>query len=414
MTRVKAIFKKKIYRKSHWTIPIVLENDIWYTGQDLSYEKMTNPEKVTAEDRAKYPYIINPDNYYKIPNNRIFDMEDASDAAIYKLAIISGKMAKTKDDFNQSVHVGYFEDKAAEANSIVEKTTFEFKALEKAMNLSQNDIDGIILMLNYTTKKEDFNVDPKVASQNEKLAGLYSIAKKEPKIFLNCFEEYNPFVKEDLFIFKLIHNGLIKKSGPDYYESTNGIKGSYIGSTLNKVKDFINQKGQVSLKDKFAKLLNQIETGITVTIPMDIADANTNKEAKLGMLIAQIKSYLFDEDIEQASIGLSKLLSLVGKLDERYVELVSKYNKITLSKSESLDLTITDEELAIVKAKVSSMKETWETKTVEQLVNMAKIPTNVMKLDDMKDFIEDKEKIIAYFCDKQESSLIQKVLKSKK
>jgi hypothetical protein len=60
------------------------------------------------------------------------------------------------------------------------------------------------------------------------------------------------------------------------------------------------------------------------------------------------------------------------------------------------------------------MKETWETKTVEQLVNMAKIPTNVMKLDDMKDFIEDKEKIIAYFCDKQESSLIQKVLKSKK
>ena len=89
-------------------IPIVQENNIFYTGQKLSTQKMLGDVPLTEEELKLYPYVINPLQTHKVPNGRMFDVDDITDKAIYDLIGLSEKIAPSKSEYNPSKHKGYF------------------------------------------------------------------------------------------------------------------------------------------------------------------------------------------------------------------------------------------------------------------------------------------------------------------
>lgn len=328
--KVKLVFTERVYKKHAWTIPIVFQDGKWWTGQDLSYEKMTGKALLTKEEEEKYPYVINPEKSYKVQNNRVFDFSNPADNALYELCLISEKIAKTKSEHVSAKHLGYFEDKALEASQKVVAMNKKFEAMKELSSISDERLNEIVLMLNYMAKKEEFNINIKYANLDEKKIAVYEMIEKNPSLVLSCFPKYNPLIEEDLFIFKLIHNRLIIRHGLDYYESVAGTKGTYLGGSIDKVKEYVlRDKSANYLKEKFEKLLNQIEKGLTITIPYDVAENITTKKGTIDVLKAKIKANLFDKDYEVAKQNLAKLAEITSFADENYKEMLYIYNDAT-------------------------------------------------------------------------------------
>ncbi len=405
---VKLIFKNKIYRKYLWTVPIVFQNDVWYTGQNLSYNKMTGTEPLTEEEKAKYPYVINPTLFYKVNNNRNFDLSDPSDFALYNLCLTSEKIAASKSLFVNGRHEGYFEDKEVESEIIVKTANKKFLAYQVVNDMAETDLESTVLLLNYTAKKEEFNINAKTATKNEKMGAIYNVLEKNPEVVLNCFEKYNPSVKDDIFIMKLLHHKLIIKSGMDFYEATNGVKGTYIGSTIERIKDFLLNKSQSHLRDKFAKLIEQIETGRVVTMPVDIANQQINEKQKVSMLILQTKADLMDGELDEAKKHLDTLLALVGGSNADYISLVTKYNKmfekISTSKEEETQAKV----VAQVTSDIELFKAEWEKMELPELVKLCNAPTNGFAPQQAKEYMDTKERLIEYMVAMRSKRLMNK------
>ena len=385
---VKAVFEKKIYRIYNWTIPIVENGGRYITGQNLEYSKMIGEKPLSEEELKLYPFVINPLSFYKLPNGLSLDLDDASDQALYNLAILSGKMAKTKAEFKKASHVGYFEDKELEATIEISAARNKSNALAKIFSLNEADINSVALMLFYSTKKEDFEVNMNSSSSNAKQSAMIKLAEKNPQAILNCFKEYNPEVEDDLFIYKLVYYKLIIKTATDFYEASNGTRGKYIGKSINDVKDYLNNKSNFSVKDKFIKLLKQHETGLTVTIPVDIAKQEVDVESKKEMLLSKIKAFMFDSDDENANEKIELYVNTFGK-DSKINELIERQNK----KIEADIQKQNDSRIAELRANYEGME-------LEALLKMFNMKGNKFSLTDVAEFSDDKAKIIDYMISK--------------
>lgn len=412
--QVKMVFTEKILKKFAWTIPITYQNNKWYTGQNLQYDNLTNEPILNEEDRKKYPFVINPNTYYKVPHGRVFNLGDIADKALYDLCLITEKISATKKEWHSGRHVGYFEDKEAEATVEVDVANKEFEAMQAVMNLSDPDYEAVVLMLNYTAKKEDFNINVRTSSITEKKAAIFKLIKKDPVVVLNCFEKFNPNVKDDLFIMKLLHNRFILKSGYDYFEANNGIKGTYIGSTLERVKDYLNKKENSHLRDKFARLIEQKETGLVVEVPVDMAEQMLSKENKISMLVAQIKSAMFDGDLSDAGDKLATLLRLTSVGDEVYSKLVSKYNTLVDEASKSSMENLEIEVNKRVVAEMEDIEKDWTALSLEELLLITTKPGIFVTLkDEVKANSESKESLLDYMISKKTSQLHKKYMQNK-
>ena len=385
--RVRVVFEKKIYKNKNinWTIPIVESAGRYYTGQNLEYKKMVGEIPLTPEEAELYPFIINPNNIYKLPHGRIIDTDNPADKALYDLVLISGRFAKSKAEFKKAEHIGYFEDKEKESVSLISEVRAESNALSKVLSLNNLEIESVSLMLAYSTKKEQFDINLNSSSPNQKQAAMIKLAKKDPKIILNCFEEYNPNVKDDMFIYKLIHHKLIIRSMTDFYEGTSSGRGKYLGKSINDVKDFLSNKSNFSMKDKFINLLKQYETGMVVTIPLSQVSENIDASAKIGMLKSQIKAALFDKELSEAEEKLTKLRGLIDIKDEDYQSLVGAYNFARQTEEEQLKTQ-----------KLENLKVVYNGKEIPELLSLFKVKGSKFKLEDIKEFEDDKERIIAY------------------
>ena len=392
-------------------MPIVFQNNKWYTGQDLTEAQMRGTEVLTAEQRKKYPFVINPEGYYKVQNNRPFVKGDPFDEALYTICILSEKVAETKEDYNPAKHIGYFEDKKREAQQVVKKFNLKYEAMKAIMDTSEVDINAVVLMLNYTAKKETFNINPTTASPDEKKSAIALVIDENPQLVLNCFEKWNPNVKDDMFVMKLLHHRLIIKTGMDFYEATNGTKGTYIGSTIERVKDFLTGKQNIHLKDKFSRLIEQIETGRTVNMPIDIAEQKIDVQNSINMLKAQIKSNLYDKNIGVAKEQLDKFLTLTSPKDSDYLQLVELYNKeFAIANELSIEKLEKDVNNRVVK-EIKLLKSDLESKTLEELLKLFK-PVGLYKLDEISEIKKDREKIIDYMITKRSAFLFKEYMKN--
>lgn len=344
---------------------------------------------LTPEEEKLYPFVINPLNLYKLPHNRLIDLDNPSDKAIYDLVLLSGKFAKSKVEFKKASHYGYFEDKEIEASVIIADVMDETTALSKIIELNAIEIDSISLMLNYSTKKEDFDISVNNSSTNQKKAAMIKLARKNPKVILNCFEDYNPDSKDDLFIYKLIHHKLIIKTMNDFYESAGGVRGRYLGKSLNDVKDFLNKKTNFSVADKFRNLLKQYETGMVVTIPISEVENNVNPEDKKKMLVSQIKADLFDNELEKAELKIEKLRAICSKDDVAFASIVSAYNNACESKK------LSDKE-----ARIKSLREQYIAMDLAKLISLFNVKSSKFVFAEIEEFKEDKDKVIEYMVNK--------------
>lgn len=385
---VKAVFERKIYRMYNWTIPIIENGGRYITGQNLEYSKMIGEKPLSEEETKLYPFVINPLSFYKLPNGLSLDLDDASDQALYNLALLSGKMAKTKGEFKKASHVGYFEDKELEASIEISAARNKSNALAKIFSLNEADINSVALMLFYSTKKEDFEVNMNSSSSNAKQSAMIKLAEKNPQAILNCFKEYNPEVEDDLFIYKLVYYKLIIKTATDFYEASNGTRGKYIGKSINDVKDYLNNKSNFSVKDKFIKLLKQHETGLTVSIPIDVAKGEVDVEAKKEMLLSKIKAFMFDSENESASEKIELYVNTFGR-DSKINDLIDKHNKtIEADKQKQNDL------------RMAELKANYQNMELEALLKMFNMKGNKFSLTDVAEFSQDKEKVIDYMISK--------------
>lgn len=385
---VKAVFERKIYRMYNWTIPIIENGGRYITGQNLEYSKMIGEKPLSEEETKLYPFVINPLSFYKLPNGLSLNLDDASDQALYNLALLSGKMAKTKGEFKKASHVGYFEDKELEASIEISAARNKSNALAKIFSLNEADINSVALMLFYSTKKEDFEVNMNSSSSNAKQSAMIKLAEKNPQAILNCFKEYNPEVEDDLFIYKLVYYKLIIKTATDFYEASNGTRGKYIGKSINDVKDYLNNKSNFSVKDKFIKLLKQHETGLTVSIPIDVAKGEVDVEAKKEMLLSKIKAFMFDSENESASEKIELYVNTFGR-DSKINDLIDKHNKtIEANKQKQNDL------------RMAELKANYQTMELEALLKMFNMKGNKFSLTDVAEFSQDKEKVIDYMISK--------------
>ena len=144
-------------------IPIVQENNVFYTGQKLSTKKMIGEEPLTPEENNKYPYIINPLLTYKVANGRTFNIEDEYtgdvDKAIYDLIGLCGKIAPSKSEYNSTVHKGYFANKQKDAEAELKKIDAFYYALHSIRTMEKSGIDAVCTMLYYTSRRDEFDIN---------------------------------------------------------------------------------------------------------------------------------------------------------------------------------------------------------------------------------------------------------------
>ena len=387
--KVRVVFEKKIYKRYHWTIPIIEFSGTYHTGQNLEYKKMIGEIPLTAEEEKLYPFVINPNNFYKFPHGRTLDLDVASDKAIYDLVLLSGKFAVSKSEYKRAVHIGYFEDKEKEAVSLIDDVKDEAAALNKVLDLNNLEMESVALMLSYSTKREDFDININTSSIKQKQAAMIKLARKNPKVILNCFEDHNPDVKDDLFIYKLIHHKLVIKTLNDFYESTSTGKGRYLGKSTNDVKDFLNNKSNFSLRDKFLNLIKQHETGMVVSIPISEMSEAVNPEDKKKMLISQIKAHLFDGEIEEANEKITKLKGICDIKDEAYQSVVLKYNDMCneITAKKNID-------------RINSLTEQYNAMELAKLISMFNVKSSKFVFAEIEEFKENKEKVVEYMVNK--------------
>ena len=388
--KVRVVFDKRIYRKYNWTIPIVEFSGSYRTGQNLEFKKMIGEVPLLPEEEKLYPFVINPLNLYKLPHNRVLDTDIPSDKAIYDLVLLSGKFAKSKPEFKKASHYGYFEDKEIEASVIIAEVMDETAALSKIIELNASDIESISLMLAYSTKREDFDVNVNNTSTTQKKAAMIKLARKNPRAILNCFEDHNPNSKDDLFIYKLIHHKLIIKTMNDFFEATSGgSKGRYLGKSLNDVKDFLHNKTNFSVADKFRNLLKQYETGMVVTIPVSEVENNVNPDDKKKMLVSQIKAHLFDGELKEAELKIGTLHAICEKNDEIFASVVSSYNKACEEKKK-----------AETEERIKNLYEQYNSMDLAKLISLFNVKSSKFVFEEIESFKEDKEKVVEYMVNK--------------
>src|SRR3990167_223060 len=287
--RVRVIFRNKVYLAGRpYVIPIVKTNDGWQTGQNLTEEKMFNPDKCTAEDRERYPFIIDPRNHYKVSQGQWLALNTPYNKAIYDLLVLSkqwaiGESAYGKD---KSQYVGYLEDKEVEAKS---KNTFRderWEAESLVRNSPLSDYRKIALMLNIQIKSFNANID--FMKEDELKDKILGACEESPELVKKCFPKFNEGVEFDYFVLECIHYGVLnQKPNGDIFDAT-----EFIGSSLVDVRKALSKKDNEYKKTKWGKALND-KKGLTTILK------TTDKAEQEDSMVKAVKVALFENDLEE-------------------------------------------------------------------------------------------------------------------
>ena len=385
MSKVRVVFMQKPQKKHPFTIPInKLRHQVFMTGQDLSYRKMTGAEELTSDEVKKYPVVIDPTELYKVTHMQPLDRNNDYDKAIEKLLLLSGRIAESKSVYDKTPveFLGYIKDDLAESKADNMETDIAFEAEEAVRNSTIDDYKKIALIINYRLgKNNDVNTMPDSYVKAE----LIKAAKSDPAAVKMCFPKWNAAVAQDIYILQLIkHKILTKKPNGDIFDN-----GDFIGSGLDAVTQYMRLESHKDSVSKWKTLLDQ-KLGLVSKQVAEraIEDANSNeRNVKYSETLNKLKAALLDENIQGA--------------DFHYNVLVEKYKDLfDIDEEANLQSKMTDLRLLLVAKKnqenIAKFKDELDELNLVQL--QKKISHNKTPFDEKecKDFWEDRKQLIEY------------------
>ena len=278
-------FESPAYRKMGYIIPVQELEGRFLTGQpDLTYEQMIGKDTIPPEVRKKYPYIINPEQPQKVFHNIPLDITDPEVAAKVQLAILSERIAPCKSDFNSGIHDGYLVDKEADADREVSEFELKHKAYEVIRGYDSADLPILVLLVSLQSTNAEMEG---AKTEKQMINALYKHADKNPHDIINCSEEHNPHIKDQLFIAYCVKHKLVSKRGGNFVIIENGKEVAFMGTTMVKAIAFLETNSV--FKDRLHTQLKTVEPHYMVKVDNRIT-ANTgqsieNLKASIGIAI---------------------------------------------------------------------------------------------------------------------------------
>lgn len=266
---VRVYLTKPVHRKNGYIIPILENNGRFLTGQDLTYEQMTGKEPLSAVQREKYPFVINPEVQYKLKHNVNVDLNHIEIKSIITLALLSNYIARSKDEYNSGVHEGYIIDKEADAIVELDMNIKIAKAFEVISNTNTEDIDILCTLVSLQNGSPSLDT---AVSTKQKIAALYAIAKEFPDNIINSSGEHNPNIADEMFVAYCVKNGLIKKRGNAYTLYENNKEVAVLGTTMTKTIAYLD--ANPTFKDRLYTKLQEVEPFYQVTIRKTVANSS--------------------------------------------------------------------------------------------------------------------------------------------
>ena len=368
----------KVYRKSPFIIPVIKNNGIYLTGQDLTERQMMDTkttkgqilerEPLTEEQKKKYPYVIDPSLTYKVNHLDWLHKKDPYQNALWDLLVISGQFAENKSRFDEDPrrYVGYLEDAVGEAvaNNNIRQERFEAEL--EVRSSSMDDYKRIALVLNFTVPNINVNVrEPKDVLLNK----LLECCDTHPKQVKMCFPKYNKGIEKDIFILECIDAGFIKRSEKNdlFFD------GEWIGKSIEDVKVFLSKRGNERVSSKLGKMLDE-KNGITTPSQSVVGEVN---------IITECKAAIFDGRLDEAR----KLLSKVDKENQKfeYENLESEIVRLEKLQSEKVS-----------KQEVDKFVKELKDLPIDKIQGKISHVNSKYNESECKMFWDDKERLIEY------------------
>ena len=367
--RIRLVLMQRVYvsKRHPWTIPIEKVGNGFITGQDLDLDKMIGNTPLTAEEKERYPSVINPYNLYKAVHHKWYDVDNDYENALVNLMIASRMIAKSKSsyDISPAKYVGYFFNELLEAESAVKVIDEKIDALKLIHDGSMEQFKRIALMLNY--KRDDFNVNPEIVPWPVLKNKVYEVCLNNPTDIRECFEEYNHGVNQDIFILEAVDFGLLTlNKDRDFYYGR-----EFLGSSLDEVKRILLKQDKEFLLNKLKALVKQKKSGI----PIEKDSENAGQEFNFDKAYNRITTLIFEQKYEEAKNELQDL-KIYSEMDKD--NLIPKIEKVI------------DENFS------EHHPSKYDDLPLDKL--QSKIKHHMTKYDEeeCKDFWDDKEKLLEY------------------
>lgn len=275
---------KPAHRKNGFIVPVLEENGAFQTGQDLTYGQMTGKEPLSAEQRLKYPFVVNPEVSHKLQNNVMIDMNTPEASTIINLALMSGYIAKCKTEYNSGQHEGYIIDEEFDAEDTVGKFNKLSEAIDIIKNTKREDLPILVTLVSLQHNSPNMEG---ATTDNKMIAALYTIAQDLPDNIINCSPKFNDAIKDQMFIGYCVKHKLIVKKGNAFTIMENGKELAFMGTTMIKSVAFL--ESNPSFKDRLYTKLSEVEPFYQMKVNEKVAEgtgAMNVEELKNAIYIA--------------------------------------------------------------------------------------------------------------------------------
>lgn len=303
---VRIVSIDKRYRKESYPFVPIYNHSIgtYITGQHvdpnlpetkgrLTTEEMEHPERMTAERKKMYPYIIQPEVRVPLTHLRSFNIAtdevghpvNPKDHAEYIFfSLQTEQVAKSKSAVVAGQHYFYIENLESEATERLEKGKMRFEAekLVREKGTLQRFKD-IALLLNYKIKDFRINVNVSETILQDK---IIEACNSNPADVLRCF---SPESEKDLFILRAESLGLITRRGDSFFDGA-----QYLGDNLEDIKKFLKTEDGGRYERRWAA-----QSAASLNEPKSVAKENNDKE-RLEVLIGKCAQYIITGRLDDA------------------------------------------------------------------------------------------------------------------
>lgn len=305
---VKLIAEDKRYKDTPYPYRCIFDDNIntYLTGQhidprdpdtfdNLTVDEMTGKEKLSAEKKMKFPFIINPLIKLNLVNGQRYDLskdERGNDinpkdvAHINLLRKYAWFIASSYEKFRPNSDYFYIHDEVFEAQERTQKADQVYEAQKFIReDLKGDGLFDIALVLSY--KINDFRFDPDNYDKILLKDKILGVCEKNPAKILECKKES---FKDDIYVLKLAYHDIIKRRGTDFYDES-----KFIGGDLLDVQKFIKLEENTLTVSKWNRLLAQKEGRLPKAVDATLSGSENKKETLYkeleGMSLDELKKY---------------------------------------------------------------------------------------------------------------------------
>lgn len=238
------------------------------TRNFLTVDEMTKKKELKDKKLELFPYssIINPEDVTLIKHREKLDItpiDESKDGSIYPADYVNPYdfarwryfqyqevVAKSEEEYNPSKHYFILVDKEAVIKSKLSKRDIKYAA-EKFIreSVTVEEYRNIALLLNY--KVPSLNINVNLLTESEIKIKLFDVVESNPEKVLLCDANEYPFVKQELFILRLIDQKKISYNNGVYFDGRTplGTTIAEILSTLSKNENLYSKLARMSNYD---------------------------------------------------------------------------------------------------------------------------------------------------------------------